>query len=118
MHFITWHLLALVLPFVFVLSIALRPETVDKISVSDEDLRAEIRLVTDSTSLLLIDVLKPLDVASCVVYQVFDGKEVLLGKLSHQGQFSFSITRKGEKVALRLYDIIGRKTIKELSIPY
>lgn len=118
LHFITWHLFALVLPFLFVLAIALRPQTVNTMSVAGDGLRAEVTSLTDSTSLLIIDVLKPVDVPSCVVYQVVDGKEVLLGKLNHQGQFSFSITRKGEKVAVRLYDIIARKTIKELSIPY
>ena len=117
-HFITWHLLALLLPVAFILAIALRPGIAERVLHAGEPFLMDIRNTTDSTSLLVITVARPLEVPSCLVFITIKGKEFLLGKLDHQGQYSYEIPAPDQQVALRLYDPIGKKTIKSISLQY
>lgn len=113
-----WHLLALLLPVAFILAIALRPGNTEKVQHPGEPFLMEIRNTTDSTSLLVITVTRPLEVPSCLVFVTIKGKEFLSGKLDHQGEHSYEIPAPDKQVAIRLYDPIGKKTIETFNPNY
>ena len=108
----------MVLPVAFILAIALRPGIAEQVRHTGETFVMEIKNRTDSTSILVITIAKPLEAPSCLVFTTVKGKEFLLGKLDHQGQYSFKIPATDNQFAIRLYDPIGKKTIKSFTLSY
>lgn len=78
----------------------------------------EIREPTDTTAQLLITLAKPLEVPSCLVFAMINGRETLLGQLDRQGQHEFKIPATGNRITIRLYDAIGKKTIQSFNLSY
>lgn len=117
-HFIIWHLIALGLPLVFILAIALRPDIAERVPHTGTTFFMEIRNATDSTSTLLITVARPMEVPSCLIFVTVKGKEILLGKLDHQGQYSYEIPEADQRIPIRLYDPIKKKAISSFNLSY
>lgn len=117
-HFITWRLIALVLPVVFILAITLRPYIAKKVRNTGTSFLMEIRNASDSTSMLVITVVRPLEVPSCLVFATLKGGEILLGKLDHQGQYSYDIPGTDQPVTVRLYDPLKKKAIDSYNLNY
>ena len=113
-HFIVWRVFALVLPIAFTMALVLRP--VSKYALpSEKDFEFSV-VATDSLSSITIEVLNPIQSASCVVYaHSRDEKKYLLGSLSNTGHYSFQCSVP--IVSVSLYDAIRAKEIIAHRVP-
>lgn len=110
-HFFIWRILAVVLPVIFMLTILLRPDSISKYDRVKNDFSFNVKKLTNSTALLTVVLKNSLQVPSCLVYISSNSKDVLLGKVDHQGSHSFEITVDQENVTIKLYDAIHKKDI-------
>jgi hypothetical protein len=116
-HFTLWRILAVVMPFLFILAIWLRPDSRSDYHSVEKDYSFGLQHLSDSTSQINIDVKNPLRVPSCIVYASIGQQRVLLGKLGSQGTYRFEIENKNQRdVELRLYDPLSKKEITTVSL--
>ena len=115
-HFIIWRVLAFVLPVLFIAAIVVRPPLPGNVTNIKDTFVAELRTLTDSTSAIQIRVTKPLALPSCLVFHTIGSREILLGKLGHQGAHTFVIPTPEQHVTLKLYDAIHEKTITSFTL--
>jgi hypothetical protein len=115
-HFFIWHLQALVLPVVFVTAFIVRPSLPDVEASAKDTFYAERKTLSDSTSMIVISVNKPLTVPSCLIFHVTRTKETLLGKLDHQGMYEFIIQSPESTVTLKLIDPIHQQMITSIKL--
>jgi hypothetical protein len=107
-HYVLWRILVIILPLVLIFSIIFHQVvSVDRRTVSDFNLSIERE--GDSVSVVQILVLNPLRYPSCEVRAIVSGDELLLGLLSHRGEYTFRVKEK--LTGLRLYDALGKKEI-------
>lgn len=110
-HFLIWRILAVVLPVVFILAILFRPDSISKYDQVKNDFSFNVKKLTNSTAQLTVVLKNSLQVPSCLVYISSNSKDVLLGKVDHQGSHSFEIPVDQENVTVKLYDAIHKKEI-------
>jgi hypothetical protein len=107
-HFLIWRGLAIVLPIAFTMALVFRPASKNLLP-SEKDFEFNIS-ATDSLSSISIDVLNPLQSASCVAYAYSaNEKKYLLGNLTKTGHYSFRCS--APIVRISLYDVIREKEI-------
>lgn len=110
-HFFIWRILTVVLPVVFMLAILFRPDSISKYDQVKNDFSFNVKKLTNSTAQLTVVLKNSLQVPSCLVYISSNSKDVLLGKVDHQGSHSFEIPVDQENVTVKLYDAIHKKEI-------
>lgn len=115
-HFLIWRLLAFALPFAFVAAFIVRPPLPGFESISKDTFYTERQVLSDSTSMIVITVNKPLTVPSCLIFHVTQSKEILLGKLDHQGTYEFIIQSQEQDVTLKLVDAIHQQVITSIKV--
>lgn len=115
-HFFIWRLLALALPVAFVAAFIVRPHLHEVESIAKDSFYIDRKTLSDSTSMIVITVNKPLTVPSCLVFHVTKTKEILLGKLSHQGKYEFIIESTEKDMTLKLVDAIHQKVITSVNL--
>ncbi|MBA4054891.1 MAG: hypothetical protein C0490_09280 [Marivirga sp.] len=113
-HFVIWRFLALVLPLVFIAAIIARPSLPYAVPISRDAFHAELKPLNDSTLMVLIIVNRALTVPSCLVFNVTQTDELLLGKLDHQGTYEFFIKTPEKDVTLKLVDAIHHQVITSI----
>jgi hypothetical protein len=115
-HFLLWHILAVLLPLVFVAALMVRPSLPERLSIPKETFEAKRMTLSDSTSMILITVNRPLTVPSCLLFNVSGKKEILLGKLDHQGPYRFIVATPDKIITLKFFDAIHQRTITSLTL--
>lgn len=115
-HFFIWRLLAIALPVAFVAAFIVRPPLPDVEPIATDTFYTERKILSDSASMIVITVNKPLTVPSCIIYHVTPKKEILLGKLDHQGTYKFVIDSPERDVTLKLFDPIHQKVITYINL--
>jgi hypothetical protein len=100
-----------VLPVIFVLAILFRLDSISKYDRVKNDFSFNVKKLTHSTAQLTVVLKNSLQVPSCLVYISSNSKDVLLGKVDHQGSHSFEIPVDQENVIVKLYDAIHKKEI-------
>ena len=112
-HFVTWHLLAGLLPLIFVMAIVVRPATPLKISDDTIDLSATIDSHTDSTSVISINV-GDIKGVSCVAIVSNQSHETVL-TLNGGGVHKFIISKIDPPFTLKLCDTIHKRSITSIA---
>lgn len=112
-----WCFWAVCLPVALTLAIIVQPQLPINLKNVKETFQAELESMTDSTSIIRINVLKPINSPSCLVFNTIGNREMLLGKLDHQGRYTFIISNPKQDVILKLYDGIHKKTITSITLP-
>jgi hypothetical protein len=110
-HYMIWRLLAILLPFVFIMAIVVRPAIYSTEKTGDELVTANVSPHTDSTFVVTITVGRPINVPSCVVILSTSEKEMLLGTLNRQGRYTFIVPSFAGEGSLNLVDAIHQKRI-------
>lgn len=110
-HFYIWRILAVVLPVIFMLAILFRPDSISKYDHVKDDFSFNVKKLTNSTAQLTVVLKNSLQVPSCLVYISSNSKDILLGKVDHQGSHSFEIPVDQPNVTVKLYDAIHKKEI-------
>jgi len=116
-HFVIWCFWAVCLPIALGLAIIVQPQLPTNLRNVKNTFQAELKSMTDSTSLIRINVLKPISSPSCLVFSTVGNRDILLGKLDHQGPYTFIISNPKQDVILKLYDGIHKKTITSITLP-
>jgi hypothetical protein len=116
-HFYIWRMLAIALPVIFALAIFFRPDSPDHYRQMKDDFSFGLKKLADSTLQINIEVKNALKVPSCLVYVSATPKDILLGKLDHQGVYHFEIENQPmQDITLRLYDAIHKKEIGNIQL--
>ncbi len=117
-HFYIWQGLAVLLPVLFCLSIALRPDSPSGYrKVEKDDFSFTLTKLSNDTGRLTVELKNSLKVPSCVVYLSSPPQNLLLGKIDHVGSHHFDIPLTTKTVNIQLYDPIHsiEITLTELS---
>jgi hypothetical protein len=107
-HFQIWRIFALVIPVAFTLGLLLRPTSIKK-RIQSNEFNFNLELKREQ-SVLEIQLINPLQSASCLVYALpRSGEKIFLGAINRQGKYAFSCPYK--ITGILLFDLIRNKEI-------
>lgn len=114
-HFAIWRFLAVLLPLVFIAAILVRPPGQSAHKYGNDTFSATLESKTDSTSVVTINVLRPVKTPSCVAILSTPSRESVLGTLNQPGVYTFVVPKVEQGATLNLRDAVRQRSI--VSIP-
>ena len=114
-HFTIWSILAVLLPLVYIVAILVRPPGQSTVKYGDDTFSATIESKTDSTSIVTVNVLRPLKTPSCVAILSTPSRETVLGTFDRPGVYNFVVPKVDQVATLNLRDAVHQRSI--MSIP-
>jgi hypothetical protein len=115
-HYVTWAILALLLPLAFVAALGVMPTQQPDTKKEADTFSAHLSFASDSTMNLTINVGAPIKAPSCLAVLSMPQRDLVLGSLNNQGTYSFIVPSAAASGMLNLVDVIHHRTIATIPL--
>jgi hypothetical protein len=117
-HFYLWRIWGIVLPLCFIFALLFRPASPNQYNPITDDFAFAVKKLTNSSSLLTVELRNTLRAPSCLVYVSSGSDDILLGTIDHKGSYQFEFPDTGKKISIRLYDALHKRDIMQTNVSY